>query len=195
MRLSFIPGFMIGAAILTACNETTGSDTGRAEAIIQDTPTGQATVVGTLQGNIFASLSADGVTWVDLGSPNGITVTLQGTGTSTTVHGEEDAPAGSYTRVRLVLNGVTARLQAGSTVGGTTLTSDLTLAIGGSDNQVEVVLVVPAFTVETDDDMQRTVIFELGSQLWLTAAALAAGRVEDAALQAAMSASTRLDPR
>lgn len=195
MRRPLIWLMLLGGSVLASCGEPTATASGRAEALIQDSPSGVATVTGTVQGNIFASLSADGIVWADLGSPNGITVTLQTVGTSTTVHGEQDAPARSYNRVRLVFNGVTVRLLSGSTIGGITLTNDATLTLGGSDARVEVVVAVPAFTVDTDPSVQRTVVFELRSQLWLTAAALQAGQVDDAALQAAITASTREDPR
>ena len=195
MRPLFIPGLVIGTSILVGCGDPTAEGSGRAEALIYDTPAGAATVTGTLQGNIFASLSPDGTTWTDLGSPNGITVNLQSASSSTTVHGEQDAPTGSYRRVRLVFDGVTVRLLAGSTVGGTILENDVTIALGGSDDRVEVVVVVPDFTVEADPGVQRTIIFELSSQVWLTTAALQAGRVEDAEIQAAMTATTQVDPR
>ncbi len=196
MRPTLIAGVWLGASLLSACgSDQAGTDTGRAEAIILDTPSGTALATGTLQGNIFASMSADGSTWVNLGSPNGITVTLQTLGSSTTVHGEQTAPAGSYRHVRLVFEGVTARLQAGSRVGGTTLASDATVGLGGTDNRVEVGIEVPTFTVDADLNVRRTIVFELRSQVWLTEAALQAGRVEDAALQAALTATTRVDPR
>jgi hypothetical protein len=58
-----------------------------------------------------------------------------------------------------------------------------------------VVLAVPTFTVEAEPQVQRTVVFELRSTLWLTLAAVQAGTVLDAALQGAILASTRVDPR
>ena len=186
---------VLGACLLAGCGEPTGTASGRAEALIQDTPTGVPTVTGTLQGNIFASLSADGIQWQDLGSPNGITVTLQAIGSSTTVHGQQDAPTATYDRVRLVFNGVTVTVLAGSMIDGTTLTSNATLSLGGTDNRVEIVVAVPQFAVEADPSIQRTIIFELHSQAWLTAAALQTGQIEDAAIQAAVTTSTRLDPR
>jgi hypothetical protein len=186
--------FSIAAAQL-ACSDPTSSGTGRAEALIQDTPTGTGTISGSLAGNVFASISANGNTWVNLGSPNGITVPLQLTGTTSTVHGEADAAAGTYSRVRLTFDGVVARLQAGSVVGGVTLTSDANITLGGADQRVELTVTVPSFAVDADPSVQRTVLFELRSHLWLTAAALQAGTVEDAALQAAVQATTRLDPR
>lgn len=178
-----------------SCSDPTGSGLGRAEGVIQDSPTGAPTVTGSLAGNMHVSLSADGLAWVDLGSPNGITVPLQLAGSATTVHGEVDAPTGTYSRVRLVFDGVTARLQSGSTIEGTTLTADANVLLGGSDGQVEVVIAVPTFTVEAEPQVQRTVVFELRSTLWLTLAAVQAGTVLDAALQGAILATTRVDPR
>ncbi|MFN0179087.1 MAG: hypothetical protein ACKVZ0_09825 [Gemmatimonadales bacterium] len=176
------------------CNESTTPGLGRAEALIVDPPAAAPTVAGSLAGNTFASISTDGTTWVDLGSPNGITVPLQAAG-SATVHGEQDAPTGTYTRVRLIFEGVTARLTSGSVIGGTTLTSNVNLPLGGADQRVEVVVAVPAFTVDADAGIQRTIAFELRSYLWITAAALQAGTVTDATIQGAVVATTRVDNR
>lgn len=187
-------GVSLGVA-LAGCSDPTGSGLGRAEGLIQDSPTGSPTVTGSLAGNMHVSLSADGLAWVDLGTPNGITVPLQLAASSTTVHGEVDAPAGTYSRVRLIFEGVTARLQNGSTIEGTTLTADANMTLGGSDGRVEVLIAVPTFTVDAEPQVQRTVVFELRSTLWLTLAALQAGTVLDAALQGAILASTRIDPR
>lgn len=195
MRRRSVFGALLLGVALTSCDDPTGTGLGRAESLIQDSPTGSPTITGSLAGNVFASLSSDGLTWVDLGSPNGITIPLQLSATATTVHGEVDAPVGTYTRVRLVFDGVIARLQSGSTIGGTTLTSDVNLPLGGTDQRVEVIVPVPSFTVEPEASVQRTVVFELRSALWLTVPALQAGTVQDAALQGAVLASTRLDPR
>lgn len=192
-RRSVLAALFLG--MLTSCDDPTGTGLGRTESLIQDSPTGSPTITGSLAGNVFASLSSDGLTWIDLGSPNGITIPLQLSATATTVHGEVDAPVGTYTRVRLVFDGVTARLQSGSTIDGTTLTSDVNLPLGGTDQRVEVIVPVPSFTVEPEASVQRTVVFELRSYLWLTVTALQAGTVQDAALQGAVLASTRLDPR
>ncbi len=195
MRHRLVPAVLAIAVAQLACSDPISSETGRAEALIQDTPIGAATVSGSLAGNIFASLAADGTTWVNLGSPNGITVSLQLVGSASTVHGEADTDAGTYTRVRLTFNGVVARLTAGSVVGGVTLTSDANITLGGADQRVELTVTVPSFAVETNPTVQRTIVFELRSQLWLTAAVLQAGTVQDAALQAAVQATTRIDPR
>jgi len=186
----------VGLLLAVACSDSVATDRGRAEGIIADPPpAGSPAVNGTLAGNVFVSLSADGSEWVDLGSPNGITVALQSAGAGTTVHGEQDAPAGSYNRVRLVFDGVVARLLAGSTIGGASLANDTNLPLGGSDGRVEIIVPVPAFEVTSDPAVQRTVLFDLRSSLWITPAAVQAGSIGDAALQGAVLATTRVDPR
>ena len=167
------------------------SSAGRVEALIRDSALSQPPPAsGTLSGNVFASIW-NGTRWIDLGSPNGISVPLQTLGTaSTTVHGEQSVPAGSYSRARLVFQGVTVRITRGSIIGGTTLTSDTTLTLGGSDARAELTATVDTFSGETDATTKRVVLFELRSEIWLTQAALQSGRVEDAALQSAIVAST-----
>ena len=190
----------------TACGESPTAPTAqtRVDARVGDlanpklgTPLPVPTVTGTLAGNFTASIW-DGSRWVSLGSPNGITVGLQipvYTGTPTTVHGEQSAPEGSYDRVRLVLQGVTATIARGSGFGGITLSSDATIRLGGSDHYVELQESVVPFSLAGDPSVRRVILFELNSQQWLTSSAAQFGQVEDAALQAAVSASTMLEPR
>jgi hypothetical protein len=193
MRL--IRSVVILALTTTACGESSVGPTPgtRVEALVQD-PAGTGTVTGTLAGNFFASLW-NGDRWVDVGSPNGITIPLQLSGRLTTVHGEASVAAASYNRVRLVLQGVTARISRPSTIGGTTLFEDVTIRLGGSDERAELVVSMSSFSVEPDSAVRRVVVFDLGSRQWLTASAVQAGRVDDDALQAAVSASTRIEIR
>jgi hypothetical protein len=166
----------------------------RVEATIQDSPLGTPTVTGTYAGNVHASVGTSD-RWSDFGSPNGITFPIQIIGRVTTVHGEASVASGAYNRVRLVLQGVTARLASGSNVGGTVLTSDRTITLGGSDERVELSVPVSTFTVETDARVRHVVSFDLRSQEWLTAAAVQAGRVEDGPLQSAVAATVRVEDR
>ncbi len=186
---------LVTALSLVGCEDPVASASGRAEGIVADSPTATPTVTGSLAGNVVVSFSEDGVSWVDLGSPNGVTVQIQSPTGATSAHGEQDTPLGPFSQVRLVLDGVTARLKAGSVVGGTTLSADVDVPLGGPDHLAEVVVALAPFTVPTDPAMRRTVVFELRSALWLTAAVLQAGSVSDAAIQAAITASTRIDPR
>ncbi len=160
------------------------------------TPIPVPVVTGTLSGNFAASMW-DGSRWISVGSANGITVPLQVPiyiGAPTTVHGEQRAPAGSYDRVRLVLQGVTAHLKAGSGFGGITLSSDAAIRLGGSDHEVELPVAVSRFSLGDDPSVTRVIVFELHSQQWLTAGVAQSGQVEDAALQAAISATTSIAP-
>ena len=184
------------ALLTAACGDSpAGPSSGtRVEAVVQDSPAATATVTGTLAGNVSASVG-EGDRWTPIGTPNGITIPLQMAGSTTTVHGEASVPSSSYSRVRLVFQGVSARLARGSVVGGTTLASDTTIILGGSDERVEISVPVSTFAVEANAGVRRVIVFDLRSQQWLTAAALQAGRVEDAALQAAVTATTRAENR
>ena len=179
-----------------ACGDAaTGPSSGtRVEAVVQDSPASGAAATGTFTGNVHASVGTSD-RWVDIGSPNGITIPLQSAGRITTVHGQASVASGSYTRVRLVFQGVTARLASGSNVGGTVLTSERTVILGGSDERVEISVPVSGFAIEASPAVRHVITFDLRSQQWLTAAAVQAGRVEDSAIQGAATASVRTENR
>ena len=183
---------LLGTAALVACSDSSGPGTlGRAQGVITDPAT--AGFSGTVSGNIQVSISSDGSTWVDLGSLNGITIMLQSNADTTNVHGEVSAPAGSYSQVRLTFSNVSAALNAGSVIGNTTLTNSQTVALGGTDQQAEVVKSVN-FSVTDDATVRTSLQFRLNSGNWLTEAALAAGFVEDDTL-AGITVSSRSEPR
>jgi hypothetical protein len=75
------------------------------------------------------------------------------------------------------------------------LANDASIALGGSDQRAEVTVSVSTFSVEADPGVRRVITFELRSQQWLTPAALQSGRVEDAALEGAITATTRAENR
>ena len=160
------------------------------------TPIPVPTVTGTLSGNFAASIW-DGSRWVSLGNANAITVGLHlySTFARTSVHGEQHAPPGSYDRVKLTLQGVTANLARGSGFGGITLSSDATFRLGGSDHSVELLVTVTRFLLGEDPSVIRVIALQLNSEQWLTRNVAESGQVEDEALQAAVSASTSLESR
>lgn len=187
--------FLLGLSASACGDSPTGPSSGtRVEALVQDSPSGSATVAGNLAGNVSAALW-NGDRWIELGSPNGVTIPLQAPSRITTVHGEASVASSSYSRVRLMFQGVTAQIASGSRVGGTTLTNDRSLILGGSDQRVELSVPVNTFSVEATSGVRHVVVFDLRSQQWLTAAALEAGRVEDGALQAAVTATSRIEGR
>jgi hypothetical protein len=192
--------------ILFACGEDSVSPgtSGRAQAIIRDDPDRAAALVaaapigeaplaaaaysGSVSSNTNVAISTDGQTWIELGSPNGITIKLHSRD-STTVHGEVDAPVGTYAHVRLTLRGAQARIAAGGSVGGITLASELSLTLGGSDAQVVVQKQVQPFQISAG--ARTAIVFELNSETWATAQNAQDRMVEDAEVQASAAVAIR----
>jgi hypothetical protein len=203
-----VVALLVMVLIVIGCENSVGPGAeGQAQGVVRDRPqqtsakvsgtgaAGSATAfTGDLTGNMFVSFSADGDTWVDLGSPNGITVKLQSTTDSTNVHGEQDVEAASYTRVRLVMQNAQATLKAGSTIGSLTLTSDTVVKVGGSDQQVVIERTV-SFQVSSDTDVRTATVFELNAEQWMTEQAVQAGVAEDAAIQQATTVAVRSEAR
>ena len=170
------------AVAATACGDD-GLDpdvTGLLNATVQDTPAGAAAFAGTIAGNMHVSIRSTGGTWVDVGTPNGITVALQST-TPTSVHGSTSVVAGTYNRVRLTLSGVTFTV----TTGGGGLNTGSAVAAGSTDLELEIS--VPDFTVSTSAGT-ASVSFDLNVQDWLTNASLTAGVIADGELTGQLAA-------
>ncbi|NIM52930.1 MAG: hypothetical protein GTO22_27450 [Gemmatimonadales bacterium] len=184
---------LVAAGIWAACGDEGPEGSGRAQGVVHDPA--RASFMGELNGNVQVSISSDGSSWFDLGSLNGVTIMLQSNTDSTNVHGEQTVPADQYSRVRLTFQNVSAELLAGSTVGTTTLQSDVSIALGGSDHGVEVITQVGGFQVLADTTVRRSIILDLHSDQWITEAAVASQVVEDAAIQGAVTVTTRSEPR
>lgn len=177
-------------AMLGSCGDAIGPESARLEAILRDHPgtaaaaPTSAQVAGPFLGDLTTDanveVSTDGSTWLALGSPNGITVKLQSSRDSSTVHGEVDAPAGAYARVRVTLRNARAIIKAGGTVGGQILAADAQLALGGSDGVVVIERELSGFTLRPGG--RASLVFELNSEVWVTSTSLARGEVEDAAV-------------
>lgn len=200
LRIVSLSCALVAAA---ACGDDngTGPELGRAEAYVADDPTtaslarvgaapsfgsaAPAAFSGSIAGDVQVAISADGQTWVDLGSPNGITLQLQTAGTGSTVHGEVDVPVGTYARVRLTFTGAEARLSAGSTFGAFTLTTQVDVTMGGSDGEVVIEQTVTPFTITAEGRAVITV--DLNAEAWLTDQSVTAQSVTDAAIQGAIS--------
>jgi hypothetical protein len=200
LRIVSLSCALVAAA---ACGDDngTGPELGRAEAYVADDPTtanlaragtgpslgnaAPAAFSGSIAGEVQVAISADGETWVDLGSPNDITLQLQASGTGTTVHGEVDVPIGTYAHVRLIFSGAEARLSAGSTFGAFTLTTQVDVMMGGSDGEVVIETTVTPFTVTAEGRAVITV--DLNAEAWLTDQSVTAQSATDAAIQGAVS--------
>ncbi len=154
--------------------------TGLVNAEVHDTPVGVGAFVGTVAGNMHVSIRSTGGTWVDLGTPNGITVELQST-TPTSVHGSTSVAAGTYDRARLTLSGVTFTI----TTGGGGLNTGSAMAAGSADLALEVA--VAAFTVSASAGT-ASVSFDLNVEAWLTDAMLTAQLIADGDLVGQLAA-------
>ena len=108
------------AMVLAGCGDGLDPELGLVNAFVHDTPGGSGAFMGTASGDFHVSIRLSGGPWVEVGSPNGITVALQ-SATPTTVHGSTSVPIGTYDRVRLTLSRVTFRVDAGGTIESTPL--------------------------------------------------------------------------
>lgn len=154
--------------------------TGTVDAEIHDTPAGAGAFTGTAAGNIFVSIRSTGGTWVDLGSPNGITVALQSNSAST-VHGASSVPEGSYDRVRLTFSGVTFSIDAGGTVSGNVLGSDAS-AVAADSTPLELELSVTPFDVSSAGGTVG-ISFDLNVENWIDQQSLDDGVIQDGRIQ------------
>lgn len=160
-----------------------------ASAVVTDNPSstsssgtggsGSSTYSGTFTGTVETQISVDGQSWVSLGQPRAVSFSLQSTNSSAQLAANVTIPAGTYAYVRLVFNsGVQA--QVSGTVGGTTA-SGTTIAFGSGQvviqKQIQPVTVTAGTTIR--------VVWDLNSELWLTASALQSRTAAAAAIQAA----------
>lgn len=180
------------AGFSVACSDSGPVETGRAQGVAFDPQT--ASFSGELSGDVQVSISEDGSNWINLGSLNGITITLQSDTDSSNVHGEQNAPAGSYSHVRLTFDEVVAELLSGSTMGSTTIAQDTTIALGGADGRVEIIKQV-SFEVPADGTLRVSINFNLHSADWIAEASLASQLIEDAVIQNNVTVTTRSEPR
>ena len=184
---------VVAAALVVGACEDDDDPTGPSaetstQAMVVDEPGGTSSYSGDMAGDFQFSVSTDGQTWTDVGSPNGITVLLQDA-SEVSVHGSQEAPAGTFPRVRLLIRGAEATVAAGSEIGGTTLTSDATVSVGGSED----VLIEREITPPSLEDGEELVVtFDLNSEAWLTLDAVTAGQASNAAVESAVTVTTEV---
>lgn len=140
-----------------------------------------ASYSGQFTANAQVQVSTDGSTYVDVGPPQQVTVQLQSSDGSATIHTDAALEAQSYSRVRLVLEGAQASLDAGSEVGTTVLDAALSLDVGGGSQ----VVIERQASVDVGADSETTLVFDVNSEAWVTeenaqAEAVAASEVESA---------------
>lgn len=147
---------------------------------------------GSLTTQARVAISADGQAWVDLGPPSSASVQLQSSGEGIEVHGEVHVPVGTYTRVRLVLDGAQATLQTGSTIGGVTLTGTATMTLG-ANGSVTIEKTVPPFEIRAD--ARTRVTWDMNSHLWVNQENAEEEEVEEEEVQDAAEPRTDSEAR
>lgn len=209
MRTSTIIALSAAALLATGCggDDPAGvDDTGTASASVSDNPSttsafrseswspeAAGTFSGTLNASAAVEISADGQTWIDVGSPSNISLAMQSTGSETSVASNAEIPVGTYTRVRLRLSGATANIDAGAVLGAITLSSAVAIRVGGSDQEVVIEKTVEPFVVSADVHTQ--IMFDLNSEAWVTAANAEDETAEDEEVEDACEADREMEPK
>lgn len=183
-----------------ACSDSTGpGEEGRVNAVLTDDPAASlaeaapsraaepaaSSFQGEMTGTARAYIYSEAHGWVALGLPASASMTLQ-SADHAAVHEQASAPAGTYTRVRLVLEGAAADIAAGADLGGLVLDASVRITLGGGDATVEIEKNVPPFTVSASST--ATVRFDLNSQAWVNQATAEAKAAADAEIQSATTA-------
>ena len=188
--------------VFAACDDDDptgpGGDEGEVEAFVIDDPSSAtpsvadrasfssaaaSAITGSVTGEARVDISVDGSEWISLGSMSSIDVDLQSTDEES-VHGEVDVPVGSYTRVRLVLDGADVEVLAGSDIGGILLDIDATLSIGDGGQ----VIIERAVQFDVSVGSEARIVFDLNSEQWITQSAVTTGQVSEASIDASVAA-------
>ena len=180
-----------------------GGDEGDVEAFVIDDPASAspsvadraalstvaaAAMAGDVTGEARVDISVDGSEWIQLGSMSDIDVDLQSSD-GESVNGEASVPVGSYARVRLVLDGAAAELAAGSDIGGVVLDIDATVTIGDGGQ----VIIERSVQFEVSADTDIRIVFDLNAEQWITQAAVTAGQVSEASVDASVAAAAFIE--
>lgn len=192
-----LAGLVLAAGALACDDETTGTADARVSASVHDqNPEAQEAALaslvplqvssdftGTVSGDARVDVSADGETWVELGEASEVDVELQSSDEETSLHTEVSAPLESFAMARLVLDGADAEIEAGSTIGGTTLETGVTISLGGPDQVV--VEKQLGQTLVLNADSEATLTFDLNSEAWVTEENVDAGVVAESEIESA----------
>lgn len=214
-RRTIVISALLGLAAVAGCSDTASGPTGGtgyARAFVTDdasasaappaapapapapAPSATSDYAGTISGRMSVSVSADGETWYDLGSPAEVSLDAHAAGNGASVTGDVTVPAGTYAYVRLTLSGASATVDAGSQFGPITLTADVDVMIG-SGAEVVIEKQVPVFTISAGSDVRTDIVFDLNSELWLDGDAVQAHNASGQDVESSSTAGTKTSPR
>lgn len=135
------------------------------------TPPDSADYDGTLSGTARVEVYSEAEAWVALGEP--AEVSFEIFCQESAMIREAAVVAGTYTRVRVTLTGFVADVAPGATLQGVTHLDGLVITLGPAGGQVVIEKDLP--TVEILPGSTTMLVFDLNSEVWLDAEALASG--------------------
>ena len=137
---------------------------------------------GSMTSTMQVAFSVDGQSWIDLGSPVQSTLQLQNADDSTTLATQATVPVGTYAYVRLTLQGAGAQV-TGSFAGIAYTDAQVSVGDGG---QCVIEKQVRPFTITAGGN--ATVVFDVNSELWITAQSVQSQTAAAAEMEAAAMA-------
>ena len=191
-----LTALLIPATFAACGDDSTGPETeingsvsarmhdGSSSALMARAMTAQS-FAGSASGQAQVQVYSEAQGWVALGSPVTSTVQLQSSST-TTLYSSASIPVGTYTRVRLVMDGFNADVSAGATLGGLTLSADVRITMGGADGMIEIEKTVTPFTVSATSS--TTIDFDLNSEAWIDEESANAEAASDTEVESATTA-------
>ena len=181
-----LTALLIPATFAACGDDSTGPETeingsvsarmhdGSSSALMARAMTAQS-FAGSASGQAQVQVYSEAQGWVALGSP-----------VTTTLYSSASIPVGTYTRVRLVMDGFNADVSAGATLGGLTLSADVRIIMGGADGMIEIEKTVTPFTVSATSS--TTIDFDLNSEAWIDEESANAEAASDTEVESATTA-------
>lgn len=210
--------FRATAAVLlalsaTACSESatgpSGDGGGSAQAVMHDDPSsgsgalapsfsrafaatsGEADYSGSMQADVKVQVSADGSTWVDVNDRASSASRVEfRSGSETTVAASSSVQAGSYSRVRVIMENAGATVNSGSSFsgGGLVLSADVSLDLGSGGR---VVIEKRVSTFEVRAGSTTTIEVDVNSEAWMSQENVEARAVSSSEIESAAAVSVR----
>lgn len=150
---------------------------------------GQAAYSGNASGSAQVEIYSEAQGWVALGAPADVTVELQSSD-ETTLYASATVPADTYTRVRLVLDGFAAHLDAGAVIGTVSFSAAVDVTMGGADAHVVIEKDVTPFTITASSS--TAISFDMNTEVWMDEETAQAEEASDAEVQEATDAETTM---
>jgi hypothetical protein len=144
-------------------------------------PTDSMAYDGTLAGSAQVHIYSDAEGWVSLGEATNVSFEIFCL-EDAIVAADAHVPVGTYTQVRLTLNGFSANIVGGGTIAGALLPSARVVALGGAGGEVVIEKTVTPFAVT--ETSATSIVFDLNTDTWINMTVADAGTIGAAEVQA-----------